>query len=149
MQPPPALDFQRLLDAVEDAPPVGAVQVMAEELGRSLGATEVTFLAVDLRGRQLARLTYDGVAGVVGESSERGRQSDRSAEVALPVDGVLQDVLRTQQVLVQPDDGAWRTFVPAVSAARLSGSSTCCSPSSRTRRRWPTCAPSVICSRSS
>lgn len=109
---PPALDFQRLLDAVEDAPPVGAVQVMAEELGRSLGAGEVTFLAVDLRGRQLARLTSDGVVGVVGDSSERGTESDRSTEVALPASGVLQRVLGSQQVVVQPEEGGWRTFVP-------------------------------------
>src|SRR3712207_4900606 len=84
MPPPPAFDVRRLLNAIEDAPPVDAVPVMAEELGRSLGATEVSFLSVDLRGRQLGRLTHDGLVGVAAGPTERGEFADRSAEVPLP-----------------------------------------------------------------
>jgi hypothetical protein len=112
MKPPLVVDMKRLLNAVEDATPAAAVEVMATELARSVDATEVTFLAVDLRGRQLARLTrvelgQDGTGGAM-----RGSDGDRSEEVPMPVGGRFEQVLRAQNVMVEPAKPDWRVLVP-------------------------------------
>ncbi|WP_337662706.1 hypothetical protein [Streptomyces sp. McG8] len=56
--------LSQLLTAVERAAPVDAVAVVAEDLRRRFGATEVSFLIVDLTGKAVARLaTATGVEG--------------------------------------------------------------------------------------
>ena len=112
MEPAIDIDMSRLLDAVEDAPPSAAIQVVAEELARSLGASEVTFLAVDLRGRQLARLTRvtvgdEGVGGAI-----RGSHGDRSEDIPMPIGGRFEQVLRSQDVLVERVVDGWCVLVP-------------------------------------
>ena len=40
-------DLEELLVAVEDAPPVAAVDVLSERLKESIGASDVSFLIAD------------------------------------------------------------------------------------------------------
>src|SRR3954466_4184852 len=112
MSLPPAVDVRRLLDAVENAPPVAAVQVMAEELAHTVEATSVTFLAVDLRGRQLARMTDLTGGPDRDEGAVRRSGSDRSQEIGLPVGGDYELTLRSQVVHVAPAESGWRVLVP-------------------------------------
>lgn len=46
----------QLLSAVEAAEPVAAVHVFARELGREIGADQVSLLIADFSGRSLVRL---------------------------------------------------------------------------------------------
>ena len=54
------LDLGELLAAVEDAPPVAAVDVLADRLRQVIGATDVSFLIADFSGRALIRLEHTG-----------------------------------------------------------------------------------------
>ncbi len=63
-------ELPRLLTAAETAAPVEAVDVVAEDLRRRLGATKVSFLIVDLTGRSVARLSTT-------DASEGGREAER------------------------------------------------------------------------
>jgi hypothetical protein len=50
------LNLNSLLAAVEAAPPVAAVDVLAAALAEAIGAREVSFLIADFSGRSLIRL---------------------------------------------------------------------------------------------
>ena len=50
--------LSRVLDAVEAASPVEAVEAVTRELGAALRATTVSFLIADLSGRALVRLAH-------------------------------------------------------------------------------------------
>jgi hypothetical protein len=50
------LNLNALLAAVEAAPPVAAVDVLAAALAEAIGAREVSFLIADFSGRSLIRL---------------------------------------------------------------------------------------------
>src|SRR6478609_4449725 len=56
------LDLAELLEAVEDAPPFAAADVLGEHLREALGASEVSFLIADFSGRALIRLGHAGDA---------------------------------------------------------------------------------------
>src|SRR5438067_1730265 len=58
------LNLNLLLSAVEAAPPVAAVDVLAAALAEAVGAREVSFLIADFSGRSLVRLGYSGGPGV-------------------------------------------------------------------------------------
>ena len=83
------LDFGQLLAAVEDAPPVAAVDVLGERLVQALGAREVSFLIADFSGRALIRL---GHAASVDATRAQGRETadDRSGACR-----VLQETIPT------------------------------------------------------
>jgi serine phosphatase RsbU (regulator of sigma subunit) len=113
------LDVKRLLNAVEDVAPVGAPQVMARELALSVAAEEVSFLAVDLGGRQLARLAHVRRAGAdsyvetdLAAPDTRSFGRERSEEVPLPLGGYYETVLRAQQVQVEASGSRWLVVVP-------------------------------------
>lgn len=55
-QPRRVVELRKLLEAVEDAPPVAAAEVLAEVLGAVLDARDVSFLIADYSGRSLVRL---------------------------------------------------------------------------------------------
>jgi serine phosphatase RsbU (regulator of sigma subunit) len=124
MEVPPVVDVQRLLNAVEDVPPVGALEVMAHELASALDATAVSFLAVDLGGRQLARLVHvSGRNRAPAAADDRSRRSgqDRADVVLLPLGGEYEGVLRSQQILSVPADGRWRVVVPVSERGEVVG----------------------------
>jgi hypothetical protein len=54
------LNLNSLLAAVEAAPPVAAVDVLAGALAEAIGAREVSFLIADFSGRSLIRLGHSG-----------------------------------------------------------------------------------------
>lgn len=118
-----------VLDAVEDASPVEAVEAATRELSAALGATSASFLIADLSGRALVRLSH---ASRPGERAERGAQdgdgSRRDAgELAVRVplgDGPAARALRTQAVQVlAPEPGArgWTVLAPVTERGEALG----------------------------
>ncbi|MFI9220877.1 PP2C family protein-serine/threonine phosphatase [Streptomyces werraensis] len=94
-------ELPRLLKAAETAAPVEAVDVVAEDLRRRLGATKVSFLIVDLTGRSVARLSTT-------EASEGGREAER-----IPLLGsVYEQVIRTQRLYQEEAGRGQRVIVP-------------------------------------
>ncbi|MFJ3505845.1 PP2C family protein-serine/threonine phosphatase [Streptomyces luteogriseus] len=90
-----------LLTAAETAAPVEAVDVFAEELRRRFGATQVSFLIVDLTGKSVARMS---TAGEAGEEWETAR---------IPLLGSAYDVvIRTQRLYQEVTDKGQRVIVP-------------------------------------
>jgi hypothetical protein len=63
------LNLSSLLAAVEAAPPVAAVDVLAAALAEAIGAREVSFLIADFSGQSLIRLGHSG-----GEGRLQGRR---------------------------------------------------------------------------
>ena len=59
------LNLNSLLAAVEAAPPVAAVDVLAAALAEAIGAREVSFLIADFSGRSLIRLGHSGEKGLL------------------------------------------------------------------------------------
>lgn len=128
--------FGRVLAAAEAASPVDAVEAVTRELGVALGATEVSFLIVDLSGRALVRLAHvplhdadDGSSRQTLEPGER-RDAEEHATV-LPFDGgPAEQVVRTQQVQVlapqgRPPAGAapapWTVLAPMTERGEVLG----------------------------
>lgn len=96
-----------MLGGVEAAPPVEAIDVVAGELARVVGAREVSFLIADFSGRSVIRF---GRARIAGE--EIRLQGAESAETVRLVGTVYEHVLRTQQVYIEREDGGARLIVP-------------------------------------
>jgi hypothetical protein len=95
-------DLRGLLEKVEAASPIEAVEVVAGELAAMVGARTVRFLISDLNGRAVVRFgeLAPGVAAVQLEGIED------AASVTL-TGTVYERVLRTQQVDVrQTGNGA-------------------------------------------
>jgi hypothetical protein len=65
------LNLNALLAAVEAAPPVAAVDVLAAALAEAIGAREVSFLIADFSGRSLIRLGHSGGTGPCGCRARR------------------------------------------------------------------------------
>ena len=59
------MNLNALLAAVEAAPPVAAVDVLATALAEAVGAREVSFLIADFSGRSLIRLGHSGGTGTL------------------------------------------------------------------------------------
>jgi serine phosphatase RsbU (regulator of sigma subunit) len=99
-------DLRALLEKVEAAPPVDAIDVVAGELGVMLGASAVSFLIADFSGRAVVR--FGGAARDV-----RGRRwgVEHAETVRLP-GTVYEQVLRTQQVDLRRCDGGAQMTVP-------------------------------------
>ncbi|MGZ4544656.1 MAG: serine/threonine-protein phosphatase, partial [Blastococcus sp.] len=101
------IDVGALLEKVEAAAPIDAVEAVAVTLGEMLAARSVTLLIADFSGRALVRLT----------SSSRGIEGARTQGVehaeTLPLGGTLYErVLRTQQADVREVDDATRVTLP-------------------------------------
>ena len=99
-------DLRTLLERVEAAAPVDAIDVAADELATLLGAREVTLLVADYSGRILVRL------GRTPNATD-GRTQDTEHAESVPVAGtVYEEVLRTQQVAVRELDGGTHVAAP-------------------------------------
>jgi serine phosphatase RsbU (regulator of sigma subunit) len=100
------IDVGALLERVEAAAPIDAVEVVAAELGRMVDARAVTLLVADFSGRAVVRLTS---ATLVEGARTRGREQAQT----VPLPGTLYErVLRTQQADVEPIDDGARMVVP-------------------------------------
>ena len=96
-------DLRALLQAVEAAPPVEAIEVMAAELARMVGAEDVSFLIADFSGDALIRFV---------QTTHRGR-GDSDDLVSVPLSGSPYDApLRTQELSVAPDGELTRVYAP-------------------------------------
>jgi hypothetical protein len=99
-------DLRSLLERVEAAPPVDAIDVAAEELAAMFSAREVTLLIADYSGRILVRL------GRTPNAAGGRTQGSEHAE-SVPLEGtVYEEVLRTQQVAVRELDGGTQVTAP-------------------------------------
>lgn len=87
----PAVRLRTLLDRVEAAPPVDALDVAADELAAMAQAYDVNFLIADYSGRAVVRFGYTH-----GASTGRSQGCGHAETIAL-TDTVYEQVLRTQQ----------------------------------------------------
>jgi serine phosphatase RsbU (regulator of sigma subunit) len=109
------LNLNALLAAVEAAPPVAAVDVLAAALAEAIGAREVSFLIADFSGRSLIRLGHSG-----GEGALRLQGSETAERV--PLAGTPQGrALAAQAVEVIAEDGGARVFAPVTSRGEAVG----------------------------
>jgi serine phosphatase RsbU (regulator of sigma subunit) len=109
------LNLNSLLSAVEAAPPVAAVDVLAGALAEAIDAREVSFLIADFSGRSLIRLGHSG-----GEGALR-LQGKETAE-RVPLVGTPQGrALASQAVEVIAEDGGARVFAPVTSRGEAVG----------------------------
>ena len=74
------LDFRQLIEAVENAPPVAAADVLGARLTDALGAREVSFLIADFSGQALIRLGH-------AASAAAGRTQGRETAERVPLTG--------------------------------------------------------------
>jgi serine phosphatase RsbU (regulator of sigma subunit) len=107
------VNLNALLAAVEAAPPVAAVDVLAAELAEAIGAREVSFLIADFSGRSLIRL---------GHSGGQGRLQGKETAERVPLAGTPHgQALATQAVEVIAEDRGARLFAPVTSRGEAVG----------------------------
>jgi serine phosphatase RsbU (regulator of sigma subunit) len=107
------VNLNALLAAVEAAPPVAAVDVLAGELAEAIGAREVSFLIADFSGRSLIRL---------GHSGGQGRLQGKETAERVPLAGTPHgQALATQAVEVIAEDRGARLFAPVTSRGEAVG----------------------------
>src|SRR6201987_1773765 len=107
------LNLNLLLAAVEAAPPVAAIDVLAGALAEAIGAREVSFLIADFSGRSLIRL---------GHSGGRGRLQGKETAERVPLVGTPHGrALAAQAVEVVVEDGSSRLFAPVTSRGEAVG----------------------------
>ena len=100
------IDVGALLEKVEEAAPIDAVEVVADELGRMVDAHAVTLLIADFSGRAVVRLTSASL--VEGARAQGAEQAE-----TLPLAGTLYErVLRTQRPDVEAVGDGARMVVP-------------------------------------
>ncbi len=101
-------DLRPLLDRVEAAPPVAAIEVAEDELAAMVGATSVEMLLVEHSGRGLVR--FDRATW----ATEAGRRTGVEHAESVELSGtVYEQVLVTQRADVRrPDGGGARVIVP-------------------------------------
>lgn len=100
------MDLRALLAAVEDAPPVEAVDVLAAELAAEVGANHVSLLIANFSGTAVERLSH-----VETGSGWRAGHNERVETIPLP-GSVHEVVLHSQQVKVVPEGDSWMVLVP-------------------------------------
>lgn len=98
-------DFRALLDAVEAAPPVEAVEVLARELARMVDAEDVSFLIADFSG--------DAVSRFLSTPTGDPELSDAEGLVTVPLAGSpYEQAIRSQRVCVKRDRRWTRMYAP-------------------------------------
>src|SRR5438874_471766 len=110
------VSLNALLAAVEAAPPVAAVDVLAAELAAAIGAREVSFLIADFSGRSLIRLGHSGGVGAL-------RLQGKETAEQVPLVGTPHGrALAAQAVeVVVEDGGGARLFAPVTSRGEAVG----------------------------
>src|SRR4051794_4529781 len=109
------VSLNALLAAVEAAPPVAAVDVLASELAQAIGAREVSFLIADFSGRSLIRLGHSGGVGAL-------RLQGKETAERVPLVGTPHGrALASQAVEVVVEGGGSRLFAPVTSRGEAVG----------------------------
>ncbi|WP_231502951.1 PP2C family protein-serine/threonine phosphatase [Blastococcus sp. URHD0036] len=101
------IDVGALLELVESAPPVDAVDAVAAALADMVGAREVSFLIADFSGRAVVRLS----TAAAGRDGTRSSGVERAETVPLP-GSRFERVLRSQLPEVEAVGDSWRVTVP-------------------------------------
>src|SRR4051795_4394047 len=97
------LDFGQLIAAVENAPPVAAVEVLGARLSEALGARAVSFLIADFSGQALIRLGH----AASGAGRTHGRETAERVSLTGSPHG---RAIATQTVEVEHGAGDARVF---------------------------------------
>lgn len=106
-------DVARILAAAEAAAPVDAVDVVALELGKRLGAQQVAFLIADHSDTTLFELAH-----TASTSDHAGGEAART----IPLNGtVYEQVVRDQRVRTIEKDAAFTVFVPVTNRGNVMG----------------------------
>jgi serine phosphatase RsbU (regulator of sigma subunit) len=104
--PDQRLDLRILLDAVEAAPPVDAVDVLARELAAMLDATAVSLLITNFTGDAVVRMSH-----VTDTRATDDGRNER--EESLPLAGSpYEEVLQRQELDVRRVGDRWQLLVP-------------------------------------
>lgn len=100
------MDLRRLLAAVEEAPPVEVVDVLAAELAEMVDASHVSLLIANFSGNAVVRLSH--------VSRKRGLRDGHNERVeSLPLsESIYPSVLSSQCVEVVPDGDSWLVLLP-------------------------------------
>lgn len=99
------LDLSGLFDVVKAAHPAAGVDALAWELGRRVGARQVSLLIVDIEGQALVRLA--------GHPEREPGEDKEPLARHLPLgDSVAGTAIREQRVQVVPDGSGVRVYVP-------------------------------------
>lgn len=115
-------DLRRLLAAVEAAPPIDVVDVLAAELAEMVGATQVNLLIANFSGTGVNRLSH-----VTDHDALRDGHNERVE--ALPLEGsAYQRVLFTQTLDIARDGQDWRVLVPVTERGDAIGILELCLP---------------------
>src|SRR4029077_1742003 len=109
------LNLNSLLEAVEAAPPVAAIDVLAAALAEAIDAREVSFLIADFSGQSLIRLGHSG------EGAALRLQGEETAE-RVPLAGTPHGrALAAQAVEVIAENDGARLFAPVTSRGEAVG----------------------------
>src|ERR1700730_2875805 len=99
-------DLRRLLAAVEEAPPIDAVDVLGAELASMVEASHVSLLIANFSGDAVVRLSH-----IPGGRSLRDGHNERVESLPLS-DSIYQRVLHTQRLEVAREDDHWLVLLP-------------------------------------
>jgi hypothetical protein len=100
------LDLRHLLAAAEAAPPVDAIDVVGQELGRMVGATRVGLLIANFSGDAVVRMSHVTVSDEL-----RDGRNERTESIPL-AGSVYEKVMLSQELDVCPAGTAWDVLVP-------------------------------------
>jgi hypothetical protein len=125
------LSLNALLAAVEAAPPIAAVDVLAAALAEAIGAREVSFLIADFSGQSLIRLGHSGGTGAL---RLQGKETAERVPLAETPQG---RALAAQAVEVIAEDRGARLFAPVTSRGEAVGVLELGWKTSRLSRRSP------------
>ncbi|MCA1703649.1 MAG: serine/threonine-protein phosphatase [Actinobacteria bacterium] len=101
-------DLRALLDAVEAAPPMDAVDVLARELARMVDAVDISFLIADFSGDAVHRFMPDSTG-----AAAPGQNHHRDHMATVPLAGSPYGrALRSQQVCVEDHGDMTRLYAP-------------------------------------
>lgn len=99
-------DLRILLDAVEAAPPVDTVDVLARELATMLGATAVSLLITNFSGNAVVRLSH-----VTDARETHDRRNERGESLPL-ADSPYEEVLQRQEPDIRRIANSWQLLLP-------------------------------------
>jgi serine phosphatase RsbU (regulator of sigma subunit) len=109
------LDFGQLLTAVENAPPIAAVDVLGEHLAQACGARAVSFLIADFSGQALIRLGH--AAREVAGPTQARETAERVPLIGSPHGRAL----ATQAIQVESAAAESRVLAPVTNRGEAIG----------------------------
>jgi serine phosphatase RsbU (regulator of sigma subunit) len=100
------VDLRRLLAAVEEAPPIDVVDVLAAELADMVDARHVSLLIANLSGTAVVRLSH-----VTRHEGLRAGHNERVEPLSL-TESIYTRILFSQSVEVVDEGGSWLVLLP-------------------------------------